>query len=116
MAKTILIIEDDVEVLRVYKTVLAEFGPVRGAHDMAQARSQLEGVDLIILDYHLKHEKTRFQDIVQELKPVAPILLCSGIPDPALLALGASLGLSGYWNKGSGVLALREKVKAVLGT
>lgn len=115
MSKTILLIEDDTEVLRVYKTVLSQFGPVRTAQDMAQARGQFEGVDLVILDYHLRNEKASFQDVVSELKPVAPILLCSGIPDPAIRAQGARFALAGYWNKGTGLEALVAKVKSILG-
>ncbi len=115
MNKTILIIEDDQEVLRVYKTVLSQFGQVRVAQNMEQARPQLEGLDLIILDYHLRGEKTSFEDIVPELKPFAPILLCSGNPDPSVVALGKSLGVVGYWNKGTGLEALKRKVTPLLG-
>lgn len=114
MDKTILVIEDDDEVLRVYKAVLSEFGRVRVAKNMAQARDLLDGVDLIILDYHLEHEKASFQDIVPELRPIAPILLCSGIPDPAIRAQGKDLGVAGYWNKGAGFEALRAKVRSTL--
>jgi DNA-binding response OmpR family regulator len=112
--KTILVIEDDAEVLRVYKTVLGEFGQVRAAQTMAEARQLLDGVDLIILDYHLEHETASFQEIVPELRPVAPILVCSGIPDPAIRAQGKDLGVAGYWNKGAGFELLRSKVRAVL--
>lgn len=115
MNKTILVIEDDEEVLRVYKAVLGEFGQVRLTKSMAEARGQLDGVDLIILDYHLGSERTSFQEIVQELKPVAPILLCSGIPNPAIRAEGKDLGVAGYWNKGAGFDALRLKIRTALG-
>lgn len=114
MDKTILVIEDDEEVLRVYKAVLGEFGRVRTAQNMAQARGLLDDVDLIILDYHLAHETASFQEIVTELQPIAPILLCSGIPDPAIRAQGKDLGVAGYWNKGVGFEALRAKVRATL--
>lgn len=115
MSKTILLIEDEEEVLRVYKAVLAEFGTIRVARNMEEARPQLAGVDLFILDFHLHEEKTSFQDIVAELKPLAPVLVCSGVPDPRILALGKELGVAGYWNKGAGMEALRAKVKTVLG-
>lgn len=115
MNKTILLIEDDDEVLRVYKAVLAEFGTLRVARNMDEARPQLAGVDLFILDFHLREEATSFQDIVGELKPLAPVLVCSGVPDPRILALGKQLGIAGYWNKGAGFDALRTKVKAALG-
>lgn len=116
MDKTILVIEDDEEVLRVYKAVLSEFGRVRVAPNMAKARGLLDGVNLIILDYHLEHETASFQEIVAELQPIAPILLCSGIPDPAIRAQGKNLGVTGYWNKGTGLETLRVKVKAALGS
>jgi DNA-binding response OmpR family regulator len=112
--KTILVIEDDAEVLRVYKAVLGEFGQVRTAQTMTEARQLLDGVDLIILDYHLENETATFQEIVPELHPVAPILVCSGIPDPAVRAQGKDMGVAGYWNKGAGFEMLRSKVRAIL--
>lgn len=113
MRKNILIIEDDAEVLRVYAALLAEFGTVRMAEAMAQARPHVRGIDLVILDYHLKNETMKFEDIIIELKPVAPILVCSGIPDPQIREIGARLGVAGYWNKGQGVDGLRQKVRAI---
>lgn len=114
MGKVILVIDDDEEVLRVYKTVLSDFAQVKVAQDMSQARTQLDGVDLILLDYYLRKGEISFQDIVPELKRVAPILVCSGTPDPAVRTLGLSLGAAGYWHKSTGFVALREKVQAVL--
>lgn len=114
MDKTILVIEDDEEVLRVYKVFLGKFGQVRIAQNMKQARGQLEGVDLIILDYHLRNEKTSFEACVEELKPHAPILLCSGIPDRSIPARGKDMGVVSYWNKGTGLEVLSSKVQSVL--
>ena len=114
MRKNILVIEDDAEVLRVYTTILAEFGAVRTAETMAQARPQLQGIDLIILDYHLKNETMKFEDIIAELKPVAPILVCSGISGTQIREIGARLGVAGYWNKGLGLEGLRTKVRTIL--
>lgn len=116
MGKTILVVEDDEEVRRVYEAVLREFGQVRVAGTLAQARGQLDGVDLIILDYHLRGETASFADIVAALRPAAPVLLCSGIPDPRIRALGVELGVAGYWNKGSGLELLHKKVSAILNT
>lgn len=114
MSKRLLVIDDDAEVLRVYKAVLDELGEVRTATNLEQARQQLDGLDLILLDYRLKSEQLSFEQIVEELRPVAPILLCSGMPDPALRGLGERLGLAGYWNKGAGFVSLRDKVLTAL--
>lgn len=115
MAKTILVVEDDDEVRRVYQTVLGEFGEVRAAADLAQARGQLAGVDLIVLDYHLRGENATFAEALTELRASAPVLVCSGMPDPRVPAQGAELGAIGYWNKGSGLDLLRKKVRLALG-
>ena len=78
MDKTILAIDDDESMLVFYKAILNEFGAVRVAINLQEARELLEGVDLIILDFNLAKDPERFQQIVPELKNVAPVLLCSG--------------------------------------
>lgn len=114
MSKTILAIDDDKIMLAFYKTVLAEFGDVRTAINLEEARRQLEGVDLIILDFYLEHDQDLIQEVVPELKRVAPVLLCSGIQDVRVPAIGVGLGIAGYWNKGSDHEKLRALVNSVL--
>lgn len=97
--KKLLVIEDDEDMASLYQTVLKQFGEVRVAASMAQARELLQGVDLILLDYYLEGEAMKFQDLVPELKQHAPVLLCSGVFDPQVPAMGAALGAAGYWNK-----------------
>lgn len=114
MNKTILAIDDENAMLAFYQVALAEFGTVRTASNLAEARRQLQGVDLIILDFYLEHDKTLIQDIVPELKQTAPVLLCSGIQDLGVPAIGATLGIAGYWNKSSDHDKLRDLVRTVL--
>lgn len=114
MGKTILAIDDDESMLAFYKATLTEFGDVRTATNLPEAREQLEGVDLIILDFNLEQDPELFQDIVPELKKVAPVLLCSGVQVPEVPALGVALGIAGYWNKGSDHEKLRALVRSVL--
>ena len=114
MGKTIIAIDDDAAMLSFYKVLLAEFGEVRTATNLKEARKQLTGVDLVILDFHLSQDKEHFQDIVPELKRVAPVLLCSGVQDAAVQGLGAALGISGYWNKGPDHEKLRSLVRSLL--
>lgn len=114
MDKTILAIDDDKEMLGFYRTVLAEFGQVRTASNLNEARTQREGVDLIILDFYLEHDRETLQEIVPELKKTAPVLLCSGVQNLEVPAFGASLGIAGYWNKGADLDSLRALVKTVL--
>lgn len=115
MPKTILIVEDDVEVLRVYQVVLQDLAQVRAATGVADARALLQGVDLILLDYYLQGGSSDFAQTVTEFKPVAPVLVCSGVPAPHLRKEVEQHGLAGYWNKGSGFDSLRAKVQALLG-
>lgn len=114
MGRTILAIDDDKTMLAVYKAGLAEFGQVRTALNLNEARAQLEGVDLIILDFNLEHDKETIQEVVPELKKVAPVLLCSGVQDERVSGIGTMLGIAGYWNKGAGHEMLRSLVKSVL--
>ena len=114
MRKTILAIDDDKSMLKFYEVALAEIGDVRTAVDLKEARAQLEGVNLIILDFYLENDKDLIQDIVPELKRVAPVLLCSGVQDVRVPSLGAALGIAGYWNKGADHEKLRSLVRSVL--
>jgi len=99
--KTILAIDDDEAMLAYYRTVLGHLAAIRTAANLAEARGLLGGVDLIILDFDLRQDRELFQDIVNELKVVAPILLCSGVQDVHVPAFAVTLGIKGYWNKGA---------------
>lgn len=114
MTKTILAIDDDEAVLTFYKIALARFGAIRTATNLADARQQLPGVDLIILDFDLAQDKELFQDVAKELMAVAPLLLCSGVQDVQVPSFGVSLGIAGYWNKQSDRESLFALVQSVL--
>lgn len=114
MNKTLLAIDDDEAVLAFYQAALAGFGTVRLAPSMREARAQLDGVNLILLDFDLAHDEETFQELVPELRKVAPVLLCSAIQDERVPALGKLLGIAGYWNKGEGLEALHALVRAEL--
>ena len=114
MGKTILAIDDANTMLIFYRAALAEYGEVRTALNLEDARKQLDGVDLIILDFYLEQDSEFIQDIVPELKKTAPVLLCSGIQDMSVPQLGAELGIVGYWNKGADHDKLRSLVKSAL--
>lgn len=116
MGKCILAIDDDEAILAFYKAVLAGRGEVRTARSLAEARPQLAGVDLILLDFDLRNDQVMFKDVMQELKAKAPILLCSGVQDPRVPPVGAALGAVGYWNKQSGREALASLVDSTLET
>lgn len=114
MGKTILAIDDDTNMLALYRTLLAEFGEVRTATNLREARNQLSGVDLVVLDFHLEQDNGLIQDIARELKKIAPVLLCSGVQDVGVQGIGASLGVAGYWNKGPDHDKLRSLVRSTL--
>ena len=114
MNKIILASDDDELMLAFYQSILAEFGTVRMALTLDKARQQMDGVDLILLDFYLEDDQELFQQIVPELKKTAPVLLCSGVQDERVSGIGASLGVAGYWNKGAGHDKLLALVKSVL--
>lgn len=114
MPKTILAIDDEPEMLAFYKITLAEFGDVRTAISLQEARTQLQGVDLIVLDFYLEHDPELIQEIVPELKKTAPVLLCSGVQELGVPTIGAKLGIAGYWNKASDHDKLRALVRSAL--
>lgn len=113
--KTILAIDDEADMLEFYQVALSGFGEIRLARNMAEARSQLTGVDLIILDFHLENDAEKFQEIVPELRKTAPVLLCSGVQDERVPVLGSILGIEGYWHKASGLPKLHALVHSALG-
>ena len=114
MQKTILAIDDDEALLDFYRIMLKSFGTILTASDLAEARQITEKVDLIILDFNLDNDPELFQDVVAELKGIAPILLCSGVQDVLVPAFGATLGIVGYWNKSSDRSRLLELVSTAL--
>lgn len=101
--------------LAYYKVVLAEFGEIRIATTLEQAQPQLQGVNLILLDFYLEHSKEQIQDIVPRLRTVAPGLLCSGVQELMVPAIGASFGVAGYWNKCSDQGRRLPLVRSLLG-
>jgi len=114
MIKTILAIDDDEEMLSLYRVKLADLGQVRTALNLNEARAQMDGVDLIILDFYLEQDKESIQEILPELKKIAPVLLCSGIQELGVPVIGAEYGIAGYWNKASDYGKLRSLVKSML--
>lgn len=112
--KSLLAIDDDPDMLMFYKTFLCGFGKIKTASSLAEARTQLDRVDLIILDFYLESDPELFQEIVPELKKIAPVILCSGIQELDVPVMGASLGVAGYWNKGSDHEALLKLVATAL--
>ena len=114
MTKTIMAIDDDKDMLVFYQAILADLGQVRTALNLTEARKQMDGVDLIILDFNLEQDKETIQEIVPELKKVAPVLLCSGIQELGVPVIGVESGIDGYWNKSNDHGKLRSLVKAFL--
>lgn len=114
MAKTILVIDDEKSMLAFYQASLAEYGQVRTARDMKEARPQYAGVDLIILDCYIEDEQDTLQTRLAELKKVAPVLICSGVMNPMVQAIGQANGATGFWQKNADASGLHTLVKAVL--
>lgn len=114
MTKTILAIDDDKDMLAFYQARLADLGQVRTALNLTEARTQMDGVDLIILDFYLEQDKETIQEIVPELKKIAPVLLCSGIQELGVPVIGVESGIDGYWNKSTDYVKLRSLVKTLL--
>lgn len=114
MRKTILAIDDDRDMLAFYQAMLAGVAEVKTALDLREARAQLAGVDLILLDFNLEHDRETIQETMAEFKPVAPVLLCTGVQNLEVGAVAATLGIAGYWNKGADHQKLMSMVKSLL--
>ncbi len=112
--KTILAIDDEKSMLAFYQAALAEYGQVRTARSMEEARSQFAAVDLIILDCYMEDEKDTLQARLLELKKIAPVLICSGVMNPMVQAIGQANGATGFWLKGTDEKGLHLLVKSVL--
>ena len=115
MGKTILAIDDENSMLAFYQAALAKYGDVRTARGMKVARSLYGGVDLVILDCYMEEEHDTLQNRIVELKRVAPVLICSGVLDPGVQAIGQANGATGYWLKGTDVNGLHTLIHAVFG-
>lgn len=114
MKRILVCIDDDEQMLDFYRVVLARYGEVRVAPDLEHARPLLGHCDLILLDFYLERDTGLFQHIVPELRQSAPVLLCSGVDDVRVPAMGQVLGVAGYWHKSSDVEALYAQVDAAL--
>jgi DNA-binding NtrC family response regulator len=113
--KTIVVIDDDEDMLRFYRALLADLGEVCTYDSLREARTNFTGADLFLLDFYLEKDQNLIQETVPELKAIAPVLLCSGVQDERIPEFCLQLGAAGYWNKGSPHDVLRDKVKALLG-
>ena len=116
MGKTILAIDDEKIMLQFYAVVLAEFGAVRTATNLQEARQQLAGVDLILLDFYLEPGQSRFQSVMPEFKKIAPVLLCSSAQGLEVPVIGSASGAAGFWDKTTGREKLCALVKRLLAT
>lgn len=114
MSKTIMAIDDSKSMLDLYTALLADFGNILIFESLREARSHLTHIDLIILDFNLENDTELIQDIVLELKPVAPIIICSGVQDERVASFCLSLGVMDYWNKGTEYETLLTKVRHLL--
>ena len=114
MVKMILAIDDEKSMLAFYQVALAEYGQVRTASGMKEARTQYDGLDLIILDCYMEDEQDTLQNRLAELTKVAPVLICSGVMNPMVQAIGQANGATGFWQKSKDVEGLHTLVKAVL--
>lgn len=114
MGKTILAIDDSASMLDFYQATLGDLGELRCFESLHDARGHFQNVDLIILDFNLENDAELIQEIVQELKPVAPIIVCSGVQDERVASFCLHLGVNDYWNKGSDYPALLAKVRRLL--
>lgn len=118
--KKVLLVDDELESLLVYKTVLQERYNVMALNSSKTALAYLQKFepDLIVLDYQmpLYNGRALYQMIskMERLKDI-PVLFLTGSTDKESLLECATLLPQGLVLKSAGKDALLEKVKSVLG-
>jgi len=117
---TILIIEDEETVIEVTQAMLERFGyrvmAARTGKEAVGIAKTFDGrIDLALLDIKLPDmEGGKVYPLIMEARPDLKVIVCSGysIEGPAREIVDA--GAQGFLQKPFSVIALSEKVKAVL--
>jgi len=115
---TVLVVDDDPEICEVLELALTIEGyAVRIAYDevLALEIASSEPLALIMLDYHGVGANTqKIVERLREIDPSVPIVLMSGINNPARRA--KDLGLKHFLAKPFDINALRKVLEAHVGT
>lgn len=118
--KKILLVDDELESLLIYKTVLQEKYNVMALNSSKTALAYLQKFvpDLIVLDYQmpLYNGRALYQMIskMERLKDV-PVLFLTGTTDKEVLLECATLLPQGVILKAAGKDALLERIKSIIG-
>lgn len=118
--KTILIVDDNPELLDSLKQALVHFGhrviPARDARSALAVIHGEDSVDLVITDYHMP--ETHGLELADRLRRTAsavPVILCSAFTDRDLACEARAVGVAAFMEKPFGLQALRQVVNDVLG-
>lgn len=117
--KTILIVDDNQELLRCLSDVLVYLGytviPAQNAGDALAVIKGGASVDLVITDYHMP--EMHGLDLVVCLKqaaPAVPAILCSAFAERDLTQKARNLGVAAYVDKPYKVQELKQIIEEVL--
>jgi len=114
--KTMLLVDDELDILELYTLVLESAGfRVVAVSSAAAALERLaaQPVDLVITDYQMPEmHGDQLLGIIREQYPGLPTILASGLPNVVLLA--HACGADGYYQKSSPTAHLIQMVRAVL--
>jgi DNA-binding response OmpR family regulator len=117
---TVLIVEDNEDVLYAMTSVLAQAGylvlTAGTGHDaIAVVQNPLEPIDVIILDVHLPDvDGISLCARMRELVPHLPVIVCSGAAEPEEVARLLELGATRYFRKPIAPDELLASVEAAL--
>lgn len=116
VARTVLVVDDEVSAVKLITMTLARRYRVRGVHTLAEGRDALraEAPDLLILDVRLGEEDGL--ELLAEFRRSsrAPVLLMTGFGSEAVAARALDLHVDGYLRKPFDLSELRVKVDALL--
>ncbi len=117
--KTILIVDDNLDVLNSLRQVLVHFGyRVIAAPDAWTALDVIRyrpGIDLIITDYHMP--EMNGLDLIKRLRRTVavPVILCSAFGDQDLVCKARAVGVTAILEKPYGLPSLRQVIHDALG-
>ena len=117
--KTILIVDDNLDVLNSLRQALVHFGyRVIAAPDAWTALDLINfrpGVDLIITDYHMP--EMNGIDLIKRLRRTVavPVILCSAFGDQDLACRARAVGVAAILEKPYGLPLLRQVIHDALG-
>ena len=117
MAKTILIVDDDTAVSRIYASLLAAEHTILVADSGVAGVEMVEAhpVDLVIMDLNMPGlDGWMAMSLIRARRPALPFIVATSLHDPTLEARAQAAGAAGFLRKPVSADALRRAVARAL--